>query len=580
MLGLCAAVAGLATDAPLHVTVPPESFERAGWILHAPAPSTEPVTFSLVMKQRNMELLKRRALAVNTPGDADYGSFMEQSEIDSLTMPIDADVRLVEAWLLKHALAYTLKRETFVVQTSIANASVLLGTTFFTYHKEGRALTRAADYSLPASIADVTATIFGVQGLPMPRAEPILRVGENASLKMPKVTPSVIAATYSVGKPYVDRDGTNRQAVAEFQGEYMKKQDLEKFFKHEVPHFKTGDDQVTKFIGVPYKKGDGVEADLDIQFIMGVAPGVKTYFFEWPEMDFCADLHHYTSKLLDSDALVHSISYGWQGSLKRLNCKTADIDAVDANWAKLAAKGISVMISSGDSGSGYTPKNEDGGDDSKKFALYPSWPASSPWVTAVGATRFIGQKVGGGEMASDQFGSGGGFSKDFDQSHAKWQSDAVKKYVAMGPKLAKFPPEGSFPPTGRATPDISALGEGFQVYVGGEVQSVGGTSASSPLFAGLVSLLNEARLKARKPQMGFLNPFLYANPTAFYDVVKGTNALGRGSFPSPYGFAAAPGWDPATGLGTPHFDKLLAAAMKAVGVSNGGASASQMVEAA
>ena len=53
--------------------------------------------------------------------------------------------------------------------------------------------------------------------------------------------------------------------------------------------------------------------------------------------------------------------------------------------------------------------------------LYPSWPASSPWVTAVGATRFVGQTVGGEEMAADQFGSGGGFSSQFNQSEAQWQ---------------------------------------------------------------------------------------------------------------------------------------------------------------
>ena len=137
----------------------------------------------------------------------------------------------------------------------------------------------------------------------------------------------------------------------------------------------------------------------------------------------------------------------------------------------------------------------------------------------------------------------------------------------MGPSLPKFPPKGSFPPMGRATPDISALGEGYQVYVGGQVQSVGGTSASSPAFAGMVSLLNEARFKAGKPQMGFLNPFLYANPDAFFDVVKGTNAIGRGTGNLTYGFACAKGWDPATGLGTPHFDKLLAAALKETGAA-------------
>ena len=59
----------------------------------------------------------------------------------------------------------------------------------------------------------------------------------------------------------------------------------------------------------------------------------------------------------------------------------------------------------------------------------------------------------------------------------------------------------------------------------------------------------------------------YANPDAFFDVVKGTNAYGRGSFTTPIGYACAPGWDAATGLGTPHFDKLLAAALAAGPVS-------------
>ena len=197
------------------------------------------------------------------------------------------------------------------------------------------------------------------------------------------------------------------------------------------------------------------------------------------------------------------------------------------------------------------------------MTLYPSWPASSPWVTAVGATRFCNQTVGHEEMATDQFGSGGGFSSLFNQSHAHWQAKAVAAYLSKGPSLAKFPPLGSFPPYGRATPDVSALGEGYQVYENGKVQSVGGTSASSPAFAGYVSLLNEARLKAGKSVLGFLNPFLYAHPDAFTDITKGTNAIGRSTGPVPYGFAAAAGWDPATGLGTPLFDRLLAAALTA-----------------
>ena len=96
----------------------------------------------------------------------------------------------------------------------------------------------------------------------------------------------------------------------------------------------------------------------------------------------------------------------------------------------------------------------------------------------------------------------------------------------------------------------------------GHVEAVGGTSASTPAFAGMVALLNEARMQHGKAPMGFLNPFLYQNADAFTDVTLGTNAIGRGGQTLKYGFKASKGWDPATGLGTPRFDKLLAASLK------------------
>ena len=163
-------------------------------------------------------------------------------------------------------------------------------------------------------------------------------------------------------------------------------------------------------------------------------------------------------------------------------------------------------------------------------------------------------------MASDQFGSGGGFSKQFGQSpNAKWQMSDVARYLNVVSHDAPFPPTGSFSAKGRATPDVSALGEGFQVYQSGRVMAVGGTSASAPTFAGIVSLLNEHRLQNGKKPLGFLNPFLYQNADAFTDVVKGTNAIGRGTGPIKYGFNCTKGWDPATGHGTPNFEKLLKA---------------------
>lgn len=117
-----------------------------------------------------------------------------------------------------------------------------------------------------------------------------------------------------------------------------------------------------------------------------------------------------------------------------------------------------------------------------------------------------------------------------------------------------------FPHGGRATPDVAALGEGFQVMIHGEPTAVGGTSASAPTFAGLVSLLNEARLVRKMPAMGFLNPWLYKHSDAFTDITRGDNFRGRDPYEEPFGFNCTVGWDPVTGLGTPLFDKMLSAA--------------------
>lgn len=732
------------------------------------------VKFTVVVKEQGLGEIKRIASEVSNPDSPIYGQYLSQKTIDDISRPAAEDMTAVVSWLEAAGVSYELRGiSNLDVTANVAAAERLLSTKFHvaSHVADKRALVRAGEYTIP----DQVATVFGLHGLPVPKDQtgPILQPGMPVD-----VTPDVIYQTYHVTPQKVSRSPKNRQAVAEFQGQFMNSTDLKNMFKMYVKDYEVGvDDVVTKFVGEHIENSGGIEAELDIQYIMGVAPGIQTEFFEFPGQDFGADLNMWTSNLTSGDdtPLVHSVSYGWQGNLSQIGVKDSDVAVVDANFAKLAAKGISIMISSGDSGSGYAPTNEcmsmgdkgvgiDGevahtlqafgyeqcceeasqmgasegwtfaewakepadntvtvsaGTITFKKALYhdvfsntpsgapvfkprdvfsltgkitkaaggrvqarslnrttmraeimfsagfspeknqpqlmffnvsaifsgvkltgraealdfpgqpqlvytiewncpghqmmgecylwehganppppppppppgtctiyktvtshttansttfsgfakkaavelwASWPASSPWVTAVGATRFVGQKVGNDEMATDQFGSGGGFSKMFNQDDAGYQSDAVAKYLkTVDPST--LPPAESFNPLGRATPDVAALGEGYQVIVGGRPNSVGGTSASSPAFAGLISLINEARMKAGKPTMGFLNPFLYKNEDAFFDVVLGSDKISRGGGPMPYGYNCSKGWDPATGLGTPLFDKLMAAAM-------------------
>jgi len=103
----------------------------------------------------------------------------------------------------------------------------------------------------------------------------------------------------------------------------------------------------------------------------------------------------------------------------------------------------------------------------------------------------------------------------------------------------------------RAYPDISAIGLKVVTVWLNNTYGVGGTSASTPIVAGIVTLLNEARIAAGKGPIGFLNPTLYKHPEAFNDITVGGNP-GCGTA----GFKCAPGWDPVTGLGTPIYPKL------------------------
>lgn len=189
-------------------------------------------------------------------------------------------------------------------------------------------------------------------------------------------------------------------------------------------------------------------------------------------------------------------------------------------------------------------------------------------MTAVGGTTWGKDGDANGDALDDTAWShsGGGFtpSKYFTGiADAPWQAAAVAAYL-NGTAGVKLPPSWQWDAKGRGLPDVSAIAVDYDVVINGGTSGVSGTSASAPAFAGYVSVLNDARLRAGKKPMGFLNPWLYANPGAFRDITKGTND-NAGALHLLPGFKAAPGWDPATGLGVPDLQKMLEAAMAAAG---------------
>jgi kumamolisin len=210
------------------------------------------------------------------------------------------------------------------------------------------------------------------------------------------------------------------------------------------------------------------------------------------------------------------------------------------------AKGITICCASGD----------DGSSDQVNKGAHVDFPASSPFVLGVGGTKLvaangvpptIAEETVWNELMQDEGAGGGGISAVFTKPSYQ---NAVKV------------PASSNPPhkIGRGVPDVAAVADPETGVVvihidGKQIESIGGTSASAPLWAALVARLNQG-LGAN---CGFLNPVLYTKCATgvLRDITVGNNGA----------YSAEPGWDACTGLGTPDGQRLLHALSGSAGMS-------------
>jgi len=243
----------------------------------------------------------------------------------------------------------------------------------------------------------------------------------------------------------------------------------------------------------------------------------------------------------------------------------------------MGARGISIFVSSGDSG---CHTRSDGGCEMPHTLA--DFPASSPYVTSVGGTEVsdpetffdasvapvCGDKTlnytcikSGTEVAVDVtrsfFTSGGGFSNI--SKALPFAADVVSAYLKSGTVM---PPASYFNRTGRAYPDVAAIGHNGYILDGGAAELIGGTSQSSPTFAAVAAYLADAFKAKTGKSFGYMNQILYAaykaDPTTFQDVISGDNICTEdGCAPTCVGFTCTKGWDPVTGLGTPNYAQML-----------------------
>jgi len=327
----------------------------------------------------------------------------------------------------------------------------------------------------------------------------------------------------------------NSMAVAEFQGQGFKTSDLEKFSSGCGVNVTVDDSEG----GSP--SSAGIEAELDIEFIKGVSPEVPLtviYQSDYSLLNWATGLN-----TMKNPPLVNSVSYG---NDEKQQSSTAYMFSCNVQFMKAGTLGISILFASGDQG---VCGRSGCGIFKKRFS--PDFPGGSPYITVVGGTDFVTDSIGDETAWSS---GGGGFSDTF--GIPDYQAKLVAAYKASPD--AKLPAQSMWNNTGRGYPDIAALGgqkTPYCVVANGIGEGVAGTSASCPTASAIFARLNGDRLKAGKSPLGFLNPFIYQNADAFNDVTSGCN-YGTAVFSKKNCFTAIKGWDAATGVGTPNYEKL------------------------
>jgi subtilase family serine protease len=231
-----------------------------------------------------------------------------------------------------------------------------------------------------------------------------------------------------------------------------------------------------------------------------------------------------------------------------------------------AAEGIGVYFSSGDDG-----------DETDNFGYATTeWPASSPWVTAVGGTSL------GIDAANRRVLETGWGTSNYACDTSKQVCARTSWLYGAGGGVSQLFPAPSYQSSlglsGRGVPDVAAVADPQTGLLVGQTQTfpdgtyydeyrIGGTSLASPLFAGIMALVDQAAGYAH----GFANPVFYAHPNAFYDVTSVKTAVARRNFVNSVDssdgtadflrtfddYSGSPtqkttaGWDDVTGLGTP-----------------------------
>ena len=567
------------------------------------------VGFRVYLGWNNSAAAEAFAQAVSDPKSASYGHYLTAGQFRQKFAPSATSAGAVKSWLKSQGftIVYTPTNNHYVsAQGTVAQAEAAFGVQFGMYKVNGKSVrSPSGNLSIPSSLAS---TVNGVLGLDdsavfvttdhivdknappsggFRNAPPLSTYWDEftsdyayppgftdisspatAAWSIKGHSPDQVKSAYGISGAY---DGSGQTvAIIDAYASPTILQDVNQWSTNRgLPTMTPG--QLVQVVppGV-YRRPQNPRQDpqgwygeetLDVEAVHGMAPGAKIVFVAAPNnyQDLDAAMNHVVDNHL---AQIVTNSYGFPTEM----LPRGYIKPLEDTLIQAAAEGIGIYFSSGD-----------GGDETSVVGYATTdWPASSPWVTSVGGTALAVDASG-----ARVFETGWGTSNYNCNTTTLACTRTSWLYGAGGGVSKLFAPpfyQSGMGFSGRAVPDVAALGDPQTGFLIGQTQAfpegnsydeyrIGGTSLSSPIFAGLMALLDQ---KSGSPH-GFANPLFYANAGAFYDVGSVKTAVARRNFVNGVDASAGTvdrlrtfddysgsptqhtgsGWDNVTGLGTP-----------------------------
>ncbi|KAH9067996.1 subtilisin-like protein [Lactarius deliciosus] len=535
----------------------------ANWEIIGHPPVGTTINLYLALKPQREDALIDALYEVSDPRHPKYGLHLSKDQVAELVAPHSDTLELVNSWLEHHGVpsssVSTTHGGSWLTLTGIpvTQANDLLGASYRVYqHTETKdRILRTVGYALPAVLHGHVRTVapttyFGsprtLQQTPRNHTSRAAALAKSApgegvkelSSRITLSTPSYLRQLYNMMEYVPAATLQNTLAVAGYFGDYPRQEDLTTFMEKYRSDGLTATFSLMQVGDEALPNGPNEEASSNIQYAAALTYPTPQTFYSTPNGE--ESYLVWANYVLAQQDIPQTISTSYGGDEQDFN--EAYAIEVCRLFAMLGARGASVLYGSGNDGVGRRPCIVN--DGSGRVQFLPMFPASCPFVTAVGGTISDNPEIGAPL-------SSGGFSNYF--KRPDFQDTAVLPFLQnLGDRY-----NGLYNATSRGFPDLAAQAYNFPFVFKGELYLTQGTSCSVPTVAGVISLLNDYRLSKGKHVLGWLNPWLYSDGDN--GATGGLNDVIMGSNPgcNTAGFNAIAGWDPVTGLGTPDFGKLL-----------------------